>query len=373
MGSADRVPTPDELDAMKKLIDAAMREGAWGMSTGLIYVPSTFAQADELIELSKVVASHGGIYVSHIRDEAGQLLESIREAIRIGRAAGLPVHVSHFKVVGKPNWGLVREAAALIEKARDAGVKVTADQYPYIATSTSLTDTLLPAVDIPGGRKDLVDRMKADPEVDRIVRSLVRRRLDRTRKVVIAGSKKFPELVGKSIRQIAAERNVDAVDQVLQIHAGGGATVVNFSLNEDDVCYVMGLPWVATGSDGSTLLPNPDARPHPRSFGTFPRKIGRYARRDGVLSMAQAIRSSSGLPADILGMTNRGTLRPGSWADVVVLDPANFIDQATFEDPDQYSTGVKYLFVAGQLTLKDGKPTDQLPGRALRRKPPTGP
>ncbi len=371
LNGADRPPNADELKRMKDLIDAGMREGAWGMSTGLIYVPGTYAQTEELVELAKVVATHGGIYVSHIRDEADRLLESVREAIQIGRSAGLPVHISHFKVVGRPNWGLVRQAAALVEEARGAGLRITADQYPYIATSTSLTDTLLPATEIPGGRKDLVKRMKADADLDRAVREVVGRRLARTRRVAIAASKNFPEFVGKSLRQIAAERDTDVIDLALQIHADGGASVVSFCLAEEDVRYVMGLPWVATGSDGSTLLPNPDARPHPRSFGTFPRKIGRYARMENVLSVAQAIRGASGLPADILGMTDRGYLRPGCYADVVVFDPEELIDRATFEDPDQYSAGVRYLFVDGQLALEDGEPTGRLPGRPLRHKSPT--
>ncbi len=368
MEDADRPPNPDELKRMKELVDAAVCEGAWGISTGLIYVPGTYAQTDELIELAKVAASHGGIYVSHVRDEADRLLESVREVIQIGRSASLPVHISHFKAVGKPNWGLVREAATLIEEARRTGLKITADQYPYVATSTSLTDTLLPATEIPGGRKDLLQRMKADAELDRAVREVVGRRLARTRRVAIAASKDFRQLVGKTLREIAAERNTDVIDLALEIHAGGGASVVNYCLAEDDVRYVMGLPWVATGSDGSTLLPRADARPHPRSFGTFPRKIGRYARMENVISMTRAVRSATGLPADILGMTDRGYLRPGCCADVVVFDPGEFMDRATFQDPDEYSTGVRYLFVGGQLALEDGEPTGQLPGRALRHK-----
>jgi N-acyl-D-amino-acid deacylase len=368
MGSANRAPNADELERMKDLVDAGMREGAWGMSTGLIYVPGTYARTDELIELAKVVASHGGIYASHIRDEADGLLESVREVIQIGRSANLPVHISHFKVVGKPNWGLVRQAAALVEEARRSGLKVTADQYPYIATSTSLTDTLLPAVEVPGGRNDLAKRMKEDPDLDRTVRELVARRLARSARVAIAASKNFPQMAGKGLREIAAERNVDPVDLALEIHDGGGASVVNFSLAEDDVRYVMALPWVATASDGGTWLPNPNVCPHPRNFGTFPRKIGRYTRVENVISLAHAIRSATGLPADILGLADRGYLRPGYCADVVVFDPAELIDRATFQEPQQYSSGVRYLFVAGQLAIQDGGPTGALAGRALRLK-----
>ena len=372
MGSADRPAKPDELEKMKELVDAGMREGAWGMSTGLIYVPGTFARTDEIVELAKVVASHGGIYVSHIRNEAGGLLGAVDEALRIGREAGLPVHISHFKVGGKPNWGLIRQAVAAIEAARGAGLKVTADQYPYIATSTSLSDTLFPATGIPGGRSNLRKRMEADPDLDRAVRKLVGERIAQSARVAIASSRNFSKLVGKGLREAAAERDVDPIDLALEIHDRGGASVVNFSLDEADVRYVMGIPWVATASDGSTLLPTAGLSPHPRSFGTFPRKIGHYAVREQVISMGWAVRSATGLPADILGLAERGYLRPGYWADVVVFDPAELIDRATFENPQRYSTGVRYLYVAGRLALEDGKPTGELAGRALRHKSISG-
>ncbi|MFH1920651.1 MAG: D-aminoacylase [Planctomycetota bacterium] len=373
MKNNDRAPTPDELEQMRQLVDAAMREGAWGMSTGLIYVPGIFAETEELIELAKVVASHGGIYVSHIRDEGDHLLEAVEEAIRIGRQANLPVHISHFKSCGVPNWGRLGEAVALVEEARRDGVIVTADQYPYIATSTSLVDTLMRATLIPGGREKLFERMDTDPALERAVREVIAGRLNDTRKVVIASSKKYPQAVGKSLREIASEEGRDVIDLVLEIQRNGGASVVNFALSEEDARYAMTLPWVATASDGSALFPNANACPHPRNFGTFPRKIGHYALGENVLSLAQAIRSCSGLPADILGLGDRGYLRPGAHADVVVFDPKTFIDQATFEKPQQYSTGVRYLFIAGQLALEDGKPSQALHGRAIRHLPGTGP
>jgi len=366
MGSANRAPTPEELERMKSLIDRGMRAGAWGMSTGLIYVPSAFAETDELVELAKVVASHGGIYVSHIRNESDHLLEALREAIEIGRRANVPVEISHFKAVGAGNWGRVREAARLIEKARQEGITVTADQYPYIATSTSLDATLFPATKIPGGRSKLSERMAADPSLERLVRELVASRLHENERIMIASSKKFPQWVGKSLSEIASSEGQDIVDVALKIQANGGASVVKFCLSEEDVQYVMGLPWVATGSDGRARLPDPQQQPHPRNFGTFARKIGRYALRQKVISPAHAIRSSSGLPADILGLTDRGYLRPGAYADVVVFDPEDFIDRATFDSPQEYSTGVRYVFVAGRVALADGKPSQRLSGRAIR-------
>ena len=370
MGTEDRLPTPEELENMKRLVGAEMKAGAWGMSTGLIYTPSAYAKTEELIELAKVVAAQGGIYVSHIRDEGKGLLEAVEETIRIGREAKVPVHISHFKVVGKPNWGLVRKAVEMIEEARKAGVVATAEQYPYIATSTSLLATLFPVSKIPGGRSNLAKRMADDPELEKTVRGVVSGKLAASQRVMIAACKKHPDYVGKGIREIAAEKNVDVIDLILETQFDGGASVVNSALSEDDVRWVMQVPWVATGSDGSAKIPNPKLCPHPRNFGTFPRKVGRYAIREKVISLPQAIRSCTGLSADILGLSDRGYLRPGTVADVLVFDPEEFIDLATFESPQQYSTGVRYLFVAGQAAIDDGQRTEQLPGRAIRHESP---
>jgi len=373
MKDDNRPPTPGEQEQMEQLVDRAMQEGAWGMSTGLIYVPGIFADTEEIVELAKVVASHGGIYASHIRDEGDHLLEAVEEALQIGRQANLPVHISHFKSCGVPNWGRLGEAVALVEEARRDGVIVTADQYPYVATSTSLVDTLMRATLIPGGREKLFERMDADPALEQAVRKVIAGRLNDTPRVVIASSKEYPQAVGKSLREIAAEQGRDVVDLVLEIQRNGGASVVNFSLSEEDARYAMTLPWVATASDGSALFPDPETCPHPRNFGTFPRKVGYYALGQNVLSLAQAIRSCSGLPADILGLSDRGYLRPGAYADVVVFDPETFIDRATFENPQQYSTGVRRLFVAGHPALDDGKPSPTLHGRAIRHVAGTGP
>ncbi len=366
MGTARRKPTRAELAKMEALVDQAMRDGAWGMSTGLIYPPSCHAEADEITALAKVVAARGGIYATHVRGENEVLLDSIREAIQIGRHSGAPVQVSHFKVMGVSNWGLVRQAAQLIEAARSQGLKITADQYPYTASSTSLTATTLPDGKIPGGTAKLASRMAADPELAAKVRELVGARLRQSERIVIAQSKAHPEYIGKSIRQIAEEAHCDPVDTVLKLVAAGGASVVNHAMSEDDVRWVMQLPWVATGSDGSARSVKPREAPHPRNFGTFARKIGRYAIEDKVVPLALAIRSASGLPADILGLADRGYLRPGCAADIVVFDPATFRDTATFESPQQYATGVHWVFVGGNAAIEDGQPSEQLFGRALR-------
>lgn len=365
MGNANRPSTPDELKRMKGIADAAMREGAWGLSTGLIYNWSCYADTDELVELAKVVARHGGLYVSHIRGEGDTLCDAVREAVEIGRRADLPVHISHFKSAGVPNWGRLCDAVRIIEEARRAGQTVTADQYPYVASSTSLAATLLPEAKLPGGRANLFRRMEKDPEFQRQVRELITRQVTRSKAVVI-DSCKTTDYNGRKLKEIADEQQIDVVDLVLKIHESGGATVVNFSMSEEDVRFGMTRPWVATASDGWARMPNQSVRFHPRNFGTFPRKVGQYARRENVISMSHAIRSCTGLPADVLGLTDRGYLREDAVADVLVFDPDQFIDRATFEQPAQYSTGVKYLFIGGKLALRDAVPIEELHGRPIR-------
>lgn len=369
LGSARRAPTGAELDRMKELVGQAMRDGAWGMSTGLIYAPSSYAQTDEIIALARVAAAHGGLYVSHIRDEGDRVLEAVAEAIRIGRESGAAVHVSHFKSMQIPNWGRVREAAAMIEKARAEGLRITADQYPYTANSFSLMDATLPAPEIQWcPRADLAKRMAGDPQFAALVRRVIADQLARSEKIVIAASKKFPPYVGKSLQEIAAHEKIDPIDLVLRIVAQEAPQIVSHSMSEADVRFVMALPWVATGSDGSARVPSPNEHHHPRNFGTFARKIGRCAIEDKVLPVAQAMRSATGLPADIFGIPERGYLRPGYHADLVVFDPATYRDQATFDKPQQYATGVRYVFLGGQAAIDDSRPSAKLFGRALRHR-----
>lgn len=373
MKNANRPPTPDELKRMEHLVEQGMRQGAWGLSTGLIYVPSLYAQTDELVALAKVVSAHGGLYVSHIRSEGDKLLDAVREAIEIGRQARLPVHISHFKSSGKANWGRIREAAQLIEAARNQGIVVTADQYPYTASSTGLSSTVLSATAIPGGLDNLYQRMEADPSLDRLVRAMIRNRLRNSAKIVMATCPKQPQYVGKSIRQIADEAKADEVDVALDILRRGGGYVINHAMSEEDVRYGMTLPWVATGSDGSARAINPQEKPHPRNFGAFARKVGRYAIQEKVLGLAQAIRSSTGLAADTFGLTDRGYLRPGAVADVVVFDPKQFRDRATYEEPQQYAAGVRYVLIAGRFAVEEGRLVKTMHGRALRRAPTLAP
>jgi N-acyl-D-aspartate/D-glutamate deacylase len=366
MGNELRAPTPEELKKMQDLADTGMQEGAWGISTGLQYIPSAFAKTDELIAISIPVAKHHGFYCSHIRDEGDTLLESIQEVIDIGKGAHLPVHVSHLKSSKKPNWGKVRAAAHLIEEAQHDGLKITADQYPYTASSTSIMAMLLPDAEREGGERATAKRLK-DPATAKRLRPIIAKGIDARGPIMIASIKSKPEWVGKIITDIAKEENREPVDIGLEIlRSDPGAAGVNFGMDEADVRFVMTLPWVATASDGASKIDN-GTRPHPRSFGTFSRKVGRYSIQDKVVPLPQAIRSATGLPADILGMTDRGYLRKDYIADIAVIDPKTYEDHATYEEPFKPSTGVRWLFLAGKAAVADSQPQEVLAGKPLRR------
>ncbi|MGH7225817.1 MAG: N-acyl-D-amino-acid deacylase family protein, partial [Gemmataceae bacterium] len=370
MKNANRVPSADELHRMEALIDRGMTDGAWGLSTGLIYNPGTYAKTDEIIALAKVAARHGGFYASHIRNESAGVLAAIDEALTIGREAGLPVHISHLKASGRKAWGMAANEIALLDKARKSGQAVSADQYPYIASSTSLKATLIPTSFREGNRKDYVARLNDAEQLARL-RPILERGLQRRRggkSVRIARYAPKPAWQGKDLAAVAALEEKPAADIVLEIERNGGAQVVIFGMSEDDVRLIMKQPFVATASDGASQLLSADTVPHPRSYGTFPRKIGRYSIEDKIITLEDAIRSASGLPADILHLPQRGYLKAGYFADVVVFDPKTFRDRATFDKPHQYATGVRFLFVNGKLAIEDGKFTKVLAGKVLRHK-----
>ena len=367
MGTAERKPTPDELKAMRNLVERGMKAGAWGVSSGLIYMPGRYADIAELVALSKVAAGHGGIYASHIRDEGAGLLASINEAIAIGEGANLPVHISHLKAMGKANWGLVRAACARIEEARKAGRKVTADQYPYIASSTSLSAMVIPHWALQGNKEDFA-RIADDPTRGRRLREEIQADLetrDGGESIRIARYSPKASRVGRDLAAIARSESTTPVEIVIDIQCNGGAQAISFGMSEEDVREVMKHDFVATASDGSSHLPNKGDQPHPRAYGTFPRKI-RYALDDHIVTLEQAVRSCTGLPASILRIPDRGVIRTGAIADLVVLDPNVFRDVATFEQPTRYTNGVKYLYVNGVAAIENGKITRVSPGRALR-------
>jgi N-acyl-D-amino-acid deacylase len=369
MGNANRAPTPAELLKMEKLVDKGMRDGAWGLATGLIYNPGTYSKTDELIALARVSAKHGGFYASHIRDESTGVMIALAEILEIARQAGIRVHISHIKVSGRRAWGKAADMIATLRKAREDGIEVTADQYPYIASSTSLTATVIPALYREGSTKDLIDRLD-DKDVGPRLKAAIADRLEGLvggKAVRIARYTPNTKWQGKDLVAIAREENKTALDIAIEITRNGGAQIVNFSMNEEEMRLFMKEPYVATASDGSSMLPGSTV-PHPRSYGTFPRKIGRYALEDKIITLEQAIRSASGLPADILKLSDRGYLKPGHFADIVVFDPKTFRDTATFDKPHQYATGIRHLFVNGQQAIVDGRFTGTLAGQVLRHK-----
>lgn len=374
MGNADREPTAEELDRMKNLLRTGMENGAWGMATGLIYVPSRYARTDELIELSKVVHEFGGHYATHMRGEGDVLMKAINEAIAIGEGSGAPVHISHIKVTGRKNWGKAAEALERIAKARAEGQIVTADQYPYIASSTSIAAMTIPPWALNDGTKGFA-KIADDPVQGAKLRDGIKKLMDARdggASIQVASYSPKPERVGRRLKAIAEDEGISVVDLIIDIQRNGGGSGVSFGMGEDDVRTFMRSDFVATASDGSTRSISEKTQPHPRSFGTFPRKV-RYAEDDHVITLEHAVRSSSGLPASILGLPDRGTIRPGAYADIVVFDPKTFRDLATFDKPMVYSEGAEYVFVNGEALIDGGKlPAERadakkkLPGRALR-------
>ena len=368
MGNENRAPTADELKRMADLVETALDAGAVGLATGLIYNPGTYARTEEIAALAAVVGRRGGLYASHIRNEGTGLLDAIAEAIRIGREGNCRVHISHIKASGKAVWGKSAAAVALIDDARKKGVAVTADQYPYVASSTSLRATVVPSRYREGDQADFVKRLddpQVGPQLRKDIAAAVGGREGGAR-IQIARYKANPKWQGKKLDAIADAEKKDVADIVVEIERNGGAQVVNFGMSEEDVRVYMRQPWVATASDGGVQLPGATV-PHPRSYGTFPRKIGRYAIEEKLVPVELAVRSASGLPADILKLTDRGYLKAGQFADVVVFDPATYRDAATFDRPHQYATGVKWVFVNGRPMIADGRfDPAALAGRVLR-------
>lgn len=369
MGNVNRPPTPEEMAKMKALVAKGMDDGAWSFCTGLIYTPGMYATTDELAELAAVAGERGGFYASHIRGEGTGLLASVAEAIEIGRRGKMPVHISHFKASGRKAWGKSADAIALVEQARAKGQVVTADQYPYTASSTSILATLVPGTFREGSAQDLIARLD-DPETGPKLRTAIEREIadhDNGKCVRIASYAKKPEWQAKDLAVIAATEKKPVLDIVIEILRNGGAAIVNFGMSDEDLRLIMKQPFVATASDGGAKVPDQTV-PHPRSYGCFARKIGKYAIEEKMVPLEQAIRSASGLPADILHLPERGYLRPGFAADVVVFDPLTYRDTATYDQPHQYATGVRWLFVNGVATIEDGKYIGTLAGKALRHR-----
>lgn len=374
LGPADRAPDAGELAAMKGLLDTSLRQGAWGMSTGLIYPPGSFAATAELTALAGVLASHGAVYTSHVRGESGHLADAVEEAISVAAASGARGVVSHLKAIGQPNWGKALTALARLEAARRDGVDIWADQYPYEATATTLT-ALLPGWAQDGGPAAMLERLADPGPRERVLAAVaaelaVRGGPERVRisTVKTAAGQRH---VGRTVAEIAAGEGLSpeaAVAQLL-LAEGGAVGAVYFSLSREDLEGIIRSDMVAVASDGQVMDPVLDGGQmvHPRSYGTFPRVLGRYVREEGLLTLEAAVRKMTGLPAAILGLADRGLLRPGYKADLTMFDPERVIDRADFADPHRYPEGIVHVFVNGTPAVADGRLTGAGRGEVLRR------
>lgn len=375
MGADARPPSGDELAAMRQLLGRAMDEGAVGLASGLIYPPSAYGGTDELSSLCEVVRAKGGLYASHIRDEGAKLLDAVEENLEIGRRSRARVQLSHHKASGQKNWGKVRESVARIEAARASGIDVQADQYPYTASSTGLAVTI-PNWVHEGGSAKLTERLR-----DRGVRDRIRgedtetgRAWDR---IVIARARHHPEYSGRSVADLAHEAGKDPLEWTCDtlVEHEGAVDIIHHSMSEDDVRFVMAQPWIAIGSDSRANAPYGPlsfGKPHPRSYGTFPRVLGRYARDEGVLTVEDAVRKMTTLTARHLRLRDRGEVRVGAWADLVVFDPTRVADTATYDDPHRYPDGIEHVVVNGTLALEQGETSNERAGRFLRLGPDLG-
>jgi N-acyl-D-aspartate/D-glutamate deacylase len=363
MGMSDRAPTPAQLDSMKAIVARAMDAGAIGMSTGLYYAPGSYAKTDEIVDLAKVAAAKGGMYDSHIRDESSYtigLIAAIAEAIQIGREAHLPVHISHIKALGVDVWGQSDTVIALIKNARAQGLNVEASQYPYTASGTSVGASLLPRWAEAGGRDSLRARV-ADPATRaRLVADMennMRRRGGAS--TLLISASKDTSILGKRLDAIARTRGVSPVEAGLQIILAGDASVASFNMKDSDIENFMVQDFISTDSDGS--------EGHPRKYGTFPKLLREYVYTKHVLTLPQAVHRSSALTAQQLGLADRGTLRTGAFADVIVFDPKTVADRSTYEKPTLLATGMKFVLVNGVAVIEAGAYSGATPGRVLHR------
>jgi dihydroorotase/N-acyl-D-amino-acid deacylase len=381
LGDADVQPTPEQLEKMKALVREAMRDGAVGVSTALEYAPAPYSKTEEIIALASEASKFGGIYATHMRNEGSSVLEAIDEAVRIGREAHIPVEIWHFKVAGKENWGHMPESIARVNRARAEGVDVTADTYAYTAWFNSMS-AFVPAWAHDGGDAKLIERLK-----DPATRARIRKDMETPSKDwdnewqeiggpqdVMIGVVQNPELrkfQGKRLNEVAKALNEDSMDALFDILIQDKAYTdcAVFGMSEPDVALALRQPWVSVDNDSSGTSPEGilgEDHPHPRAYGTFPRILRKYVREEKKLTLPDAIRKFSALPAQRLRLTDRGVLKQGMWADVVVFDPETVRDLATFDDPNRFSEGMEYVLVDGVPVIANGKMTGALPGKVLR-------
>ena len=381
VGFADRPPTPEELKRMRALVRQAMEEGALGVGSSLIYAPAFFAKTDELIELCKVASQYGGNYISHMRSEGNQLLQAADELITISRAAHLPAEIYHVKAAGQKNWDKMDALIAKIEAARKSGLKITADMYTYTAAETGL-DAVMPPWVQEGGLSQWISRLR-DPEIRKRVKAEMDTPSDKWEnfflaagspdKIILCGFKNpnLRSLTGKTLGEVAKLRGTSPEEAAMDLVVEDGSRVdtVYFIIDENNVRKELQIPWISFGSDAGSMAPEGaflKTHPHPRAYGNFARVLGKYSRDEKLLTLEQGVRRLSGLPAENLHLKKRGLLKRGYFADVVVFDPARIQDHATYEQPQQFATGVQHVFVNGVPVIKDGEHTGAMPGRVVR-------
>src|SRR6266478_5395720 len=380
IGFDDRPPTPQELDQMRELVRKEMEAGALGIGTSLIYPPAFYAKTDELIELCKVATKYKGKYISHMRSEGNQLLEAFDELLRIAREAKIPAEVYHIKAAGQQNWGKIDNLLSGVEAAQKEGLKIRANMYTYTAAGTGL-DACFPPWTEDGGYEALFKRLR-DPATREKIKAEVKIDSDKWENLYLGAgspdnillcafkSDKLKPLTGKTLAQVAKMRGKDPIDTAMDLVAEDESRIgtVYFVMSEENVKKEIAKPWISFGSDEASQAPEGvflKSNPHPRAYGNFARVLGKYCRDEKVITLPEAIRRLSAQPASNLELDNRGTLKEGMFADVVVFDPATIADHATFEKPHQYATGVKHVFVNGVQVIKDGEHTGTKPGRAL--------
>ncbi len=373
MGHANRAALASELEQMCRLTEAALEAGAHGLTTGLIYPPGSYGSHEEIIALAKVVASYGGLYASHMRDEREGLLAAVAETIDVGRQARLPVHISHHKVCGEKNFGLVKESLALVDSMRREGIDVTLDQYPYTAASTGLK-VVVPQWAHAGGTEAMRQRLTDSSTRDKIVGEIQSGGKEQWDCLLVSscGKEENKRFEGRTLQEIGGMVGKEPVDACLDLLLDENFDVgmVRFAMCEEDVEYVMRHPLVMIGSDATlraTYGPLSSGKPHPRAYGTFPRVLGTYVRERGVLTLEEAVRKMTSFPAQRFQLYDRGLLRPGAYADLVMFDPDTVAELSTYSEPHAYPRGIGMVMVNGVVVIENGEHSGVLPGKVLRR------
>ncbi len=380
IGLEDRPPTPDEMKQMKALLHNCFQAGVWGISTGLEYTPSKFADVAELAELSQIATEYGGFYASHLRNEADHLVEAVQEALDIGERAGIPIQLSHHKAEGCRNWGRVKQTLGMVEAARARGLDVQLDQYPYTAFQTSVSVQFLPPWANIGDNDTIVNRILDPDQRKAILEDIRANHADWDdlgadspwNTVEIGNCRNNRQWQGQTIGDLAREQGENPIEMVLDIIVAerNFVSAVNFAICEEDIAFVMKHPLTMIGSDAVGTAPRgkmAEDRVHPRSYGTFPRVLGRYVRDLGVLAEAEAIKKMTSMPADRIGLPDRGRIAPGHFADVVIYDPTTIQDNATFGDSHQFSSGIDCVLVNGRVAWEGGAVAPVMSGRVLRK------